>query len=466
MSFVGCRNNYYDGDTTTKSYTLKAPIDVEALPKTSTSIEIRWNDQVIEDGSAVVIQEQDAQDEFQSILEISKDNTPLTISNLDPDTTYVYRLLTKKSSEVSLPSEEVSVTTASDDAYVPDQIQNFQAAFLPTSTIGKVQLSWDPPVGLTPTSLNKPDQFEIYRNGVIIQIIDAFQADQVTFVDAYLDSAATFTIGSTYSYKVIAKNQYGLAESSVESIVVTASQGSLQVPSGMTATPDANGSGGVGYYNQVELNWSMATDPDVQTFEIQYCKHATSATMWTNANSTSFCGTSSIVSVTQSASILKKRIITGLLPGFFYYFRIRSIGTVNNTTTVSSWHGVAVGKPHANTSTPMLTPTMPMLVWNPSIGNGKETVRFFWNENNLFSSVDQFEFDIEIKHKSSNSIAHMSSYNINKSNVTHTFNQTYFYDVDLSMYTATQYEFRARVRVDGYTQTVSSWSAYSSAISN
>jgi hypothetical protein len=220
---------------------LPPPEDLQAQAISSATVHLTWTDASGEATTFAVERYSASPDDFVQIAVLESAETEFFDTGLSPDTTYSYRVRTNNDVGLSLPSEEVQVTTGPPTVPLPPS--DLWAGVLSAQSI---HLSW------TDLSDNESG-FSIERSlseAAGFQEVGSSSAGSTTFDDTGLSE------GETYFYRVRAFNDVGNSAYSANAVVDVSTP---NVPSDLTAEPD------VGF---VQLSWSDGTRGE-QGFRVQ-----------------------------------------------------------------------------------------------------------------------------------------------------------------------------------------------------
>ena len=236
-----------------------APSGLSASAASDTAVDLSWTDNADDETSFKVERSEDGVDYTQAVLLDGADYTSWQDTGLTPSTTYYYRVLTGNTYGFSGYSNVAEVITLGPPA-APTSLS------ATTVDDGRIDLSW------TDNAVNELS-FRVERNsGGGYSPVAYPNADETSYSDTGL------TQNTTYTYRVIAHNDYGDSDPSNEDSATT--QGvPTEAPSGLTAT--------VYSANEIRLAWTDNSSNETG-FLVEYLSGSWLEATTTAAGATSY----------------------------------------------------------------------------------------------------------------------------------------------------------------------------------
>ncbi len=226
-----------------------APANLTAQALSGSAVELNWADGTVSPNFATnyAIQELIAPNAYATVANAGPESTSYTITGLNPNSMYVFRIVSSNAAGSSPPSSTITVTTTNQTGQTPTAPLGLGAT--PASG-SEVYLTWtNTATNETGFTLTRATDSLFTQNVVVETLASAPYY--------YTDGAPGLSPGNTYYYKLQATNSSGLSS--------TSNIASVSIPNVPSAPTDATA---VPNDNQVVVSWTDNAGPFALGYQI------------------------------------------------------------------------------------------------------------------------------------------------------------------------------------------------------
>ncbi|OQY30313.1 MAG: hypothetical protein B6244_00180 [Candidatus Cloacimonetes bacterium 4572_55] len=285
------------------------------------------------------------------------ETTQYTNFNLQPNVEYFYRIYVRDSAGLTKGSNVKSGVTLPVSGPHPVELTDVLPVY---NSYSSLQLIW------TPNTEADFSSYRIYRS-LELDFADSAFVDEVTnalvaiYVDGVGEETEPLLPATTYYYRVIVRNDAGLAAgSNIRS--GTTNPDLPPLPSVVTVLPVSDTD------DQLQISWTANNDPDFSAYQLYRSNHA---------------DFSDSLQLTLDDPAENFYINRGLDSGTAYYYRLRTLDMGQN----DSWSQIASGMTHPN-----LPPQPVTILWvQPPGDNIFDALDFEWTPS---SDIDFDRYEI------------------------------------------------------------------------
>ena len=245
-----------------------APANLTAQALSGSAVELNWADSTVSPNFATnyAIQELIAPNAYATVANAGPESTSYTITGLNPNSIYVFRIVSSNAAGSSPPSNTITVTTTNQTGQTPTAPLGLGAT--PASG-SEVYLTWtNTATNETGFTLTRATDSLFTKNVVVETLASAPYY--------YTDGAAGLSPGNTYYYKLQATNSAGLSS--------TSNTASVNIPNVPSAPTDASAVLGDG---QVVVSWTDHAGPFALGYQISRSVDGGPFTIYTDRPETS-----------------------------------------------------------------------------------------------------------------------------------------------------------------------------------
>jgi autotransporter-associated beta strand protein len=245
-----------------------APANARAQALSGSAVELTWTDSTVSPNFATSYAIQESTDgvNFTTVAHAGQESTSFTVTGLEQNTTYDFRIVGSNSTGSSGPSNIASATTTNQTGQIPTAPQGLGAT--PASG-SEVYLTW------TNTATNETG-FVVTRATDSLFTQNVITESLASAPYYFTDVAPGLSPGNTYYYKLQATNTAGLSS--------TSNTASVRIPNVPAAPTDATA---VQSGSQVVVSWTDEAGPFALGYQISRSVDGGPFTIYTDRPETS-----------------------------------------------------------------------------------------------------------------------------------------------------------------------------------